>query len=223
MTRPENLPHAVERSLRRGNGCLSHVFGLLSLVVLAIPAGLVRTWQARRRGTQWRIGRTSRPVSGRLRIDLEADIPFRSAGDFPRRLTETVIRIAEHLRQIDDHYHHIYRDPAEPDAILLPLGPQLQELGERLILALRQSDLANRTAIWLTLPARPAIAELVDPATFDPDGDNEPDGIVEHTNARWAMATEWARIGPSTIYHVTLWVPEDSASTVETLLTKIGN
>ena len=225
MTRPENLPRAVERSLKTRHGCLSYAFGLLSLVVLAIPAGLVRTWQMWRRGSDWRIDWTARPMadaSGRLRIDLDAEIPFRSAGDFPKRLTGTVIRIAEHLRQSGDHYHHIYRDPAEPDAILLPLGPQLQELGERLILALRQSELANRTAVWLTLPSRPAIAELVDPATYDPDSNGEPDGIVTHTNARWAMTTEWARVGPSTIYHVILWVPAEDARGVQTILSRLS-
>lgn len=223
MTRPEDLPRAVEQSLKTRSGCLSNAFGFLSLLVLAIPAGLVRSWQARRRGTEWRTEWTSRPVPGRTRIDLEADIPVQSTGDFPRRLTDTVIRIAELFRKPDDHYHHIYRDPAEVDAILLPLGPQLQELGERLILALRQSDLANRTAVWLALPARPAIAELVDPATVDPDGDGEPDGIVGNASPRWAMATEWARIGPSTIYHVILWVPEDSAPAVESVLARINN
>ncbi len=224
MTRPENLPRAVERSLKTRHGCLSYAFGLLSLMILAIPVGLVRTWRTWRRGSDWRIDWKTRPVadsSGRLRIDLDADIPYRSTGDFPKRLTGTVIRIAELLRQSDDHYHHIYRDPAEPDAKLLPLGPRLQELGERLILALRQSGLENRTAVWLTLPARPAIAELVDPATYDPDAEGQPEGLVEDTNARWAMTTEWARIGPSTIYHVVLWVPENSASAVEVLVAKI--
>jgi len=226
MTQLENLPHAVKQSLKTRHGCLSYAFGLLSLVILAIPVGLVRTWQSRRRGSDWRIDWKTRPVadsSGRLRIDLDADIPYRSTGDFPKRLTGTVIRIAELLRQSDDHYHHIYRDPAEPDAILLPVGPLLQELGERLILALRQSGLENRTAVWLTLPARPAIAELVDPATYDPDAEGQPEGLVADTNARWAMATEWARIGPSTIYHVILWVPEESAPAVESLLARINN
>jgi len=63
----------------------------------------------------------------------------------------------------------------------------------------------------------------VDPATYDPDGSGEPDGLVARTNARWAMATEWAGAGPSTLYHVTLWVPENSASAVESLLARIGN
>lgn len=224
MTRPENLPHAVKRSLKTRHGCFPYAFGLASLVVLAIPVGLVRSWKAWRRGADWRIGWTSRPptdISEKVRIDLNADIPSRSNGDFPRRLTDMVIRIAEHLRQPGDHYHHIYRDLAEPDAILLPLGPRLQELGERLNLALRQSDLSNRTAVWLTLPARPAIAELVDPAIYDPDAGGEPEGLVAETDARWAMATEWAQIGPSTIYHLTLWVPQNPASAVESLLAKI--
>lgn len=224
MTQPENLPRAVKRSLKTRHGCLSYAFGFLALMVLAVPAALLRTWQAWRRGADWRIGWTCRPVTAsgnRIRIDLETDIPLGDTGNFPKRLTDTVIRIAEHLRQPDDHYHHIYRDPAESDAILLPVGPQLQELGERMILAIRQTDLAHRTAVWLTLPARPAIAELVDPATYDPDAEGQPEGLVEDTDARWAMATEWARVGPSTIYHVILWVPEESASAVETLLEKI--
>ena len=133
-----------------------------------------------------------------------------------------MIRIAEHHRQSDDHYHLIYRDHAEPDAILLPIGPLLQELGERLIVVLRQSELANRTAVWLTLPSRPAIAELVDPAAYDPDAVGEPEGLVEQTHARWAMATEWARVGPSTIYQVTLWVPEKDTQGVQTILSRLS-
>jgi hypothetical protein len=226
LTQPENLPREVKRSLKTRHGCLSYALGFFSLVVLAVPVGLIRSWQAWRRGVDWWIGWTNRPASAErftVRIDLEADIPIGSAGDFPKRLTDTVIRVAEHLRQTDDHYHHIYRDLAEPDAVLLPLGPQLQELGERLILALRQTDLAHRTAVWLTLPTRPAIAELVDPAIYDPDSEGQPEGLVEETNARWAMATEWARVGPSMIYQVTLWVPQDSAPTVESLLARIKN
>ena len=211
----------MKRSLKTRHGCLSSVFGILSLVVLAVPVGLVRSWQSWRRGAEWQLGWTIRPAdatSGRLRIDLEADIPHQTTRDFPRRLTETVIRIAEHLRQSDDHYHLIYRDLAEPDAILLPVGPMLQELGERLILALRQHELADRTAVWLTLPPRPAIAELVDPAAYDPDAAGEPEGLVEQTNARWAMATEWARVGPSIIFRVILWVPVEEERAVQTIL-----
>lgn len=226
MTQPENLPRAVKRSLKTRHGCLSYAFGFLTLVVLAVPVALLRSWQAWRRGADWRIGWTCRPVaasSNRVRIVLEADIPLSNTESFPKRLTDTVIRIGEHLRQPDDHYHHIYRDPAELDAILLPLGPQLQEFGERLILALHHTDLTHRTAVWLTLPARPAIAELVDPGTYDPDAAGEPEGLVKRTNARWAMATEWARVGPSMIYQVTLWVPEDSAPAVEALLARGKN
>ncbi len=224
MTQPENLPREVKRSLRTRHGCLSHGFRFLALLVLGIPAGLVRSWQVWRRGAEWRVTRTNRPPSSsgnRLRIDLEADIPVRATGHFPRILTETVVRIAEHLRQRDDTYHHIYRDPAEPEAMLLPVGPLVQALGERLILALSRNELADRTAVWLTLPARPAIAESVDPATYDPDAAGEPEGLVEKTDARWAMATKRDRVGPSTIYRVILWLPEDSASAVESIVAGI--
>lgn len=222
MTSPGQLSRAVKRSLRSQRGCLVSVFAFLSLVVLALPVGLVRSWQAWRRGDAWRIDWTS-PGDGEseqihLRIELVADIPIRSTGSFPQQLTETVIRIAEHLRQSDDRYHAVYRIASEPDAILLPVGPSLQKLGERLQLSLGQGELAHRTALWLTLPAHQAIATLVDPETYNPEAEGEPLGLVNRSDARWAMAMTWGRIGPSMVHNVVLWIPETSLPTVETLL-----
>lgn len=226
MTGRENLPRAVKQSLKSRHGCFVSVFAFLSLAVLALPVGLVRSWQAWRRGESWRIDWTNHKDDrsdqiGLIRVDLGADIPARSAGDFPNRLTETVIRIAELLRRSDDTYHHIYRIGSEPDAVLLPVGPSLQKLGERLILALGQGELAHRTALWLTLPARQAIATVVDPETYNPEAEGEPLGLVNRSAARWAMATTWGRIGPSMVYRVVLWIPETSLPTVESLLGSI--
>jgi len=228
MNAPGNLPREVKRSLKSRRGCVSYLLGFLSLVVLAVPVGLIRSWQAWRRGTDWKIDWRTQPgpasgLTDRLRIDLEGDIPIRSSGGFTRRLTDTVVRIAEHLRQQDDHYHHIHRIPGEPEALILPVGPKIQELGDRLILALGQGDLKDRTSVWLTFPARRAITEVLDPETYDPEADGEPEGLIESSEPRWATAITWGRIGPSTVYRVAFWIPETSLPTVGALLRRLDS
>jgi hypothetical protein len=220
------LKGALEGRRRPQRGCLAAAVGSLALVVLAPFAALARGWQARRRGDAWRIESAADPAAGtgparRTRLHLRADIPLRSGAGFRSRLTDAVVRIAEQLRQTDDVYHHVYRIPGEADAVVLPVGPQVQALGDRLVLALGQTELAHRTAVWLTLPAPRPITELVESATYDPEAAGEPEGLVERSNPRWAMATGWAQIGPSTVYRLDLWLPEDSVQAVEKLLDRL--
>jgi hypothetical protein len=91
------------------------------------------------------------PVGGGsalVRIDTTADVPSAAVEAFRRRLTETVVRVAEGLRRPDDVYHLLYRDPSADETVVLPIGPQIQELAERLHLVLSLGPMAGRTAVW---------------------------------------------------------------------------
>ena len=96
----------------------------------------------------------------------------------------------------------------------MPVGPKLQELGERFALIQSQGAMAGRTAIWLTLPQARALAEVVDPVCYDPEAEGEPEGLLVHPDARWSMATEWARVGPSQVVRLILVVPPDHADRI---------
>ena len=154
----------------------------------------------------------------RNRIELALDVPAPAEHGFRRRLTDTIVRIAETLRRPDDVYTIIYRHPADPEPVALPVGPQLQELGERFSLVLSQGALWGRTVVWLTLPRDCALSEVVDPTACDPEAEGEPDELLATPAARWSMATEWARVGPSLIVHLILVIPSDAENRVKALL-----
>ena len=145
-------------------------------------------------------------------------MPAPAEHGFRRRLTDTIVRIAETLRRPDDVYTIIYRHPADPEPVALPVGPQLQELGERFSLVLSQGALWGRTVVWLTLPRDCALSEVVDPTACDPEAEGEPDELLATPAARWSMATEWARVGPSLIVHLILVIPSDAENRVKALL-----
>jgi hypothetical protein len=79
----------------------------------------------------------------------------------------------------------------------------------------------GRTAVWLTLGRDRALAEVVDPVTYDPEAEGEPEGLQSLPGLRWSMATEWARVGPSLIFRLILIVPADQAPQVKTLLNSV--
>jgi len=171
-------------------GCLATGAGVLALIVIAPFALVLRRWQAWRRG-------------GEVRSTLE---------------TDTVVRAAEALRRPDDVYNVLYRLPSDPEPVVLPVGPQLQELGERFSLVLSQGALAGRTVVWLTLGRDSALAGLVDPLKYDPEAEGEPDALLAAPDARWSMATEWARVGPSLVIRLILVVPANAENRVKALL-----
>ena len=108
----------------------------------------------------------------------------------------------------------MYRRPS----VVLAVGPQLQELGERFSLVLSQGALSGRTVVWLTLGRDRALSEALDPVACDPEAEGEPDALLATADARWSMATEWARVGPSLVVRLILVVPNDEESRVKILL-----
>jgi hypothetical protein len=204
-------------------GCLATSAGFLALIVISPFALVIRSWRAWRRGSEVRSTLESRPFAStaagaRRRIDLMLDVPPPAEPGFRRRLTDTIVRIAETLRRPDDVYNVVYRHPADPEPVVLPVGPQLQELGERFSLVLSQGALSGRTVVWLTLARDRALSEVVDPTASDPEAEGEPEALLATADAHWSMATEWARIGVSLVVRLIVVVPTDAENRVKTLL-----
>jgi hypothetical protein len=58
--------------------------------------------------------------------------------------------------------------------------------------------------------------------TCDPQAVGEPERLLASADARWAMASEWARVGPSLVIRLVVVVPIDSADRVRTILRDLG-
>jgi hypothetical protein len=206
-------------------GCLAAGAGALALIVISPFALVIRSWRAWRRGDKVRSTLETRPLvsttGARHRIDLTLDVPAAVEPGFRRRLTDAVVRVAEALRRPDDVYNIIYRHPADPEPVALSVGPQLQELGERFSLVLSQGALSGRTVVWLTLGRDHALSEVLDPVACDPEAEGEPEALLASPAARWSMATEWARVGPSLVIRLILVVPTDAENRVKALLEDI--
>ena len=210
----------------RRKGCLVTLTGSVVLVVMAIPVALVRWWRARRRGDDVRSSLEVQPFpTGGERafrkLDLTLDVPPVAESEFHRRLTDAVVRVAEGLRCTDDVYHLAYRLRWEEGPVVMPVGPQIQELGERFSLALSQGSLEGRTALWLTLDRGCPLAEVIDPLRYDPEADGEPETLISSSGPRWAMATSWARVGPSLVVRLLMYVSEDEAENVAKVLNEL--
>ncbi len=214
------------RWLGRVPGCVAAAAGAVGLVLLSPLALAVRTVQRWRRGRQVRIrwrseafpGSEARPLR---RIDVELDLPAESARSFRERLTDTVVRIAERIREADDVYHFVVRQPELAETVVLPIGPQLQELGERFALHLGQQGLAGRTVVWLTLDRRLALSRVLDPVRYDPEAPGEPERLLAGAPVRWAMATSFVATGAAVIHRMLLYLPAAAAADAEGLLERL--
>ena len=209
-------------------GCLGTAAGLVVLAVISPFALVVHRWHCWRRGNDIRVEVTTTPWPAtrgveRRRIDAVLDVPLTRERGFRRQTTDAVVRVGEDLRRPDDVYTMIYRLPSDEEAVTLPVGPQLQALGERFFLALNQGPVAGRTVVWLTLGRGTALAEVVNPAICDPEGDGEPEGLLGTAVARWAMASEWARVGPSLVIRLILVVPASAETAVGDRLRALGS
>jgi len=193
----------------------------LSPIVLS-----VRSWRKWRRGSEIRTTVDIEPLTNSAgadlrRIDLSFDVPQPAEPGFQRRLTDSVVRVAEALGESEDAFHLVYRLPWEEEPVAMPIGPKLQELGDRFALVQSQGAMAGRTAVWLTLSRDRALSELVDPNDYDPEAGGEPNGLLMHRDLRWSMASEWARVGPSLVLRLILVVPADQTDRVKTVLESV--
>ena len=203
-------------------GCLRVAGSTVALVILAPAAAVVRSWQRWRRGDEarvdWHVTRADGTPAGLARVDLSVDVPDSEHAAWRRRLTDIVVRIAETLRRDDDVYHILVRDPAEAECTAVPVGPQVQALGERFALVMGHRPLEARTAVWLTLPRSRPLASVVDPFGYDPERTGEPEGLVASAGPRWAAASTWIRRGASVRSRVLLFVPTEAVGAVERVL-----
>jgi hypothetical protein len=194
-----------------------------TLLLISPVALIVKRLQRWRRGDMLQSTleiRNIATVSGDERrcVDLTLDVPAAVEPGVRRRVTDTVVRIAESLRAPDDVYNVLYSPSGDPEPVVLPVGPQLQELGERFFLTLTQGPLAGRTVVWLTLGRDVSLSDVVDPLTCDPEAVGEPEGLLASAEARWSMASEWAQVGPSLVIRLMIVVPAAAAAEVEAIL-----
>ncbi len=210
----------------RRPGCVRGGVGFVALALLAPFAVLSRKLAQWRRGSELRLGWTAvslRTTEGRLvqRIDVTTDVPHDRESTFRTALTDTVVRIAESMRRPDDIYHFAVRHAELGETTLIPVGPQLQELGERFALALAQGALEGRTVVWLTLPRQLAVAEVLDPFGYDPEASGEPERLLTGPGVRWGMATSYLRAGPSVVHRMVVYVPASGRAAVEHLFERL--
>jgi hypothetical protein len=215
--------HGDTDRLTRSRGCLASGTGAAVLAVFAPLVVAVRGWRKWRRGTEIRADIDIEPLTNATgaelrRIDLRFDVPQPAEPEFRRRLTDAVVRVAEALRRPDDVYHLVYRLPWDEEPVAIPVGPKVQELGERFSLVQSQGSMAGQTAVWLALGRQHALSDVVDPDTYDPEAEGEPEGLLTHPTLHWSMATEWARIGPSLVFRLVMVVSSRAQDRVKTLL-----
>ncbi len=207
-------------------GCLAAGLGAVLLAALSPFVVAVRGWKKWRRGPEIRTrifaGRLTNAAGAELRrIDLTLDVPQPAEPGFRRQLTDSLVRVAEEIRAPDDVYHLVYRLPWDEETVALPVGPKLQEFGDRCALVQSQGTMAGRTAVWLTLGRDYSLSEVMDPVAYNPEAEGEPEGLMMHPSLRWSMATEWARVGPSLVVRLILVVPPSAEDRVSTLLSSL--
>jgi len=204
-------------------GCLTAGLGGVLLVVLAPVAALVRAVQRRRRGSDPRVAwhRDARAIPGAVAIDVVLDLPRPRQADGRRALTDAVVRVAEALRRPDDVYNLVYRESAEPDTVMVPVGSQIQDLAERVHLALAHVAWAGRTLVWLVLPRSRPLAAAVPDLGWDPDAEGEPDALIARERPRWAFALAFSLGAVATEIRLRIVVPPEADAVVERQLERL--
>lgn len=213
---------SIEGPGHRGPGCLAGAVAVVGVVLLAPMAAVVQKVRSWRRGGGVRTRREQTPFAdGMVRIDLDLDAPPEMTEPHSELLTDTVVRIAEALRRPDDVYHLIYREHAADETLVLPVGPLLQELGERFHLVLSQRALGSRTCVWLTLARDQRVVKLLDPFEYDPEAAGEPEALLVRSGMRWGMASTVASGGASMLFRLAFFVPEASVGRIHALLDRL--
>lgn len=206
-------------------GCLASSAAAFVLAATAPIVYMIQRWRVWRRGSVHRlsIAGAVHPSNGetRVRLDVTLDVPMSAADAVRRRATDAVVRVAETLRRPDDAYHMVCRPLGDVEPLMLPLGPLVQSLGERLNLVLRQGSLAGRTVVWLALARERALGEVTDPERCNPEIDAERERLLA-SGDRWAAASSWARVGPSFVVRLILIVPAEAEARVRAILGSIA-
>lgn len=217
----ERIP-GPEGSLRGRGGCLRVALGSVLLLILAPLAALVRWWRRWRRGYDVRVARRDLGGVDLSGIELTLDSPLSREVETRTALIDALVRLAEEVRRPDDVYHLVFRRPTEPEADLIAVGPQPQELAQRLGIGFSHRSSVGCTQLWLTLPRAVHLAEVVDPFAFDPERPGAPADLILEARPRWAMVTSFGRTGPSVVYRLQLLLPPSSAAVVDSIVARLA-
>jgi hypothetical protein len=208
----------------RVSGCVTAVLGGAALVLLAPAAAAARSFQRLRRGSLPRIDwhvESMRDSAGPAVVDVHLDLPRGREAEARRVLTDALVRVAESLRQVDDVYHLVYREAGEQDTVLVPVGPQIQDLAERVHLALSHVAWAGRTLVWLVLPRSRPLGEVVTELGWDPEAEGEPEALIRREAPRWAFALAFFSGAVATEIRLRLFLPVSAVAVVERRLGRV--
>ncbi len=147
------------------------------------------------------------------RLDLTLDLPAGREVEATRELVAAVAWCAERLRAPGDVYHLVERPPWEEEAELRAVGPQVQELAERLALRWGRPELSGTTGVWLVLPAGRWLGRVVPPG-YDPEAAGEPERLLLEAGCRWGFAEAMARDPASVRYRVVVYAVPGAADRV---------
>ncbi len=215
-------PLSPGRPLRQRGGCLRVALGSVLLVMLAPAAALVRWWRRRRRGNDVKVWRREPERATLAGLELTVDAPLAREVEARTALIDALVRVAEELRRPDDVYHLVFRRPSEPEADLVAIGPQPQELAQRLSIVFSHRASQACTQLWLTLPRGVHLAEVVDPVAFDPEQSVAAADLMLTASPRWAMVSSFARTGPSVVYRVRLHMSPPEVDAVNPILARLS-
>jgi hypothetical protein len=209
---------------RSNRGCLRAALAAPVLVVLAPFAVAVRWFSKVRRGPETEVAQQVDAVSlddGRtlLKARVEIDVPHESNLD--RALTGEVVRLAESLSSGGENYHLLRDEPGADEPVVVSIGPSVQLLAERFMVTLQRSALEQRTIVWLALPRTLALGKLLDPTSYSPEDEGEPQKLIMRCPLVWAMALRWRRNLASVRYALEVWTPEGSGTALRTFCDRL--
>lgn len=182
------------------------------MLVLLAPFAVAVRWFARwRRGFEIRLQQHTERVEGdALCCDrFEIDVPQEIGAVWA--LTGAAVRLAEARADGNESYHLVRDEPGAGEPVVVSIGPSVQLFAERFMLMVQRTALENRTLLWLCLPSSVTLGEVLDPMSYSPEAEGEPDLMIRSAPVRWALALRWRRGLASVGYEVHLWVPAGCA------------
>jgi hypothetical protein len=146
---------------------------------------------------------------------LDIDVPLNLELEARSQLVDCMVRIAEALRESDDTYHQVYRQPSESETVVVTVGARIQALGERMALALGRPTLQARTVLWLALSRQHAVGEVLGPVDYDPEDGGEPERLLSDPRVRWAAAMCFVHRGAAGLFRTIVYVPRSAREEVD--------
>ncbi len=153
-------------------------------------------------------------------VELVIDSPTSRVLEVRRWATETLVRLADSVAA-GDAYHMAYREPGASQSTLVPIGSQIQALGDRLHQGLSKSSWRGMRLLWLCMDRAQALAEVVSEECEDPAGPDAVAALGGDPRVRWLVVTV---VEPSDVGEVTRFLyvfPPELRPKVEERITQI--